>query len=109
MSSIQNIVAEADRGQLKLDADDAIEQILTAINDDPERKGEVTIKITFKTKNGVVQIKPSLTHKVSEAARLTTTMFLTEGGDLSRRDPRQPEMPSVVEADFTNRPTKPNP
>lgn len=108
MSSIQNIIAEADRGQLRMDADYAIEEILTALNDDAERKGEVTIKITFKTKNGVVQVKPSLGHKISEPARLVTTMFLTEDGELSRRDPRQPVMPEVVKADFENRPTKPN-
>lgn len=103
MSSIQNIIAEADRGQLLTDADFAIEEILTALADDYERSGEVTIKIKFKTKNGAVQILPELGHKLSKPERVTTLMFLTEGGELSRRDPRQPVMPSVTEADELNR------
>lgn len=102
MSSIQNIIAEADRGQLRTDTDFAIEEILTALNDDYERTGEVTIKVKFATKNGVVQILPELSHKLSKPARVVTFMFLTDDGELSRRDPRQPVMPSVVEADFAN-------
>lgn len=85
MSSIQNIIAEADRGQLLTDADYAIEEILTALNDDYERTGEVTIKIKFKTKNGAVQILPALDHKLSKPERVVTLMFLTEGGDQFRR------------------------
>lgn len=103
MSSIQNIIAEADRGQLLTDADYAIEEILTALSDDYERSGELTIKVKFKTKNGAVQILPELTHKLSKPERVTTLMFLTDGGELSRRDPRQPVMPSVSDADELNR------
>lgn len=102
MSSIQNIIAEADRGQLRVDTDFAIEEILTALADDYERTGEVTIKVKFKTKNGVIQILPELSHKLSKPDRVVTFMFLTDDGDLSRRDPRQPVMPSVVDADFNN-------
>lgn len=103
MSSIQNIIAEADRGQLLIDADFAIEEILTALNEDYERSGEVTIKVKFKTKNGAIQILPELNHKLSKPERVVTLMFLTEGGELSRRDPRQPVMPTVTEADELNR------
>lgn len=103
MSSIQNIIAEADRGQLLTDADYAIEEILTALADDYERSGELTIKVKFKTKNGAVQIMPELNHKLSKPERVTTLMFLTDGGELSRRDPRQPVMPSVADADELNR------
>ena len=103
MSSIQNIIAEADLGQLLTDADFAIEEILTALADDYERTGEVTIKIKFKTKNGAVQILPELNHKLSKPERVVTLMFLTDDGELSRRDPRQPVMPTVTEADELNR------
>ncbi|WIY54125.1 hypothetical protein O9Z70_06285 [Devosia sp. YIM 151766] len=103
MSSMQNIIAEADRGQLLTDADYAIEEILTALADDYERSGEITIKVKFKTKNGAVQILPELTHKLSKPERVTTLMFLTDNGELSRRDPRQPVMPSVADADELNR------
>jgi hypothetical protein len=104
MSSIQNIIAEADRGQLLEDAEMAIQEILTALADEHDRTGEVTIKVKFKTKNGAVQIMPELQHKLSKPERLATVMFLNDDGELSRRDPRQPVMPSVVEADFANSP-----
>jgi hypothetical protein len=103
VSSIQNIIAEADRGQLLQDAEDAIEEILTALADEHDRTGEVTIKVKFKTKNGAVQIMPELTHKLSKPERLATVMFLNDNGELTRRDPRQPLHPSVVEADELNR------
>lgn len=103
MSSIQNIIAEADRGQLLTDADFAIEEIMTALADDYERSGVITIKIKFKTKNGAVQIQPELEHKLSKPERVVTLMFLTGDGELSRRDPRQPAMPIVTEADELNR------
>lgn len=103
MSSLQNIIAEADRGQLLEDAEDAIEEILTALADEHDRTGEVTVKIKFKTKNGAVQIMPELAHKLSKPERLVTTMFLSDNGVLTRRDPRQPVHPSVAEADELNR------
>ena len=103
MSSIQNIIRDADRGQLMEDADTAIQAILDALSLDYERTGEVTIKVKFTTKNGAVQILPSLDHKLSKPERLPTIMFLDQEGTLTRRDPRQPVMPSVVEADELNR------
>ncbi|MET3925571.1 HKD family nuclease [Devosia sp. 2618] len=103
VSSLQNIIAEADRGQLLADAEDAIEEILTALSDEHDRTGEVTIKVKFKTKNGAVQIMPELAHKLSKPERLATVMFLSDDGELTRRDPRQPVMPSVVDADELNR------
>lgn len=103
VSSLQNIIAEADRGQLLEDAEDAIEEILTALADEHDRTGEVTVKIKFKTKNGAVQILPELAHKLSKPERLATVMFLGDNGVLTRRDPRQPVHPSVSEADELNR------
>lgn len=103
MSSILNMIREADRGQLMEDANVAIEDIIDAITADYERSGEVTIKIKLTTKNGVVQIMPSLDSKLSKPERNPTQMFIGEDGSLSRRDPRQPVMPSVVAADEMNR------
>lgn len=103
VSSLQNIIAEADRGQLLDDAEMAIEEILTALSNEHDRTGELTIKVEFKTKNGAVQIMPELTHKLSKPERLATVMFLNDSGELSRRDPRQPVMSSVVDADEINR------
>jgi len=103
MSSILNMIRDADRGQLMEDANVAVEDILDAITVDYERTGEITIKLKLSTKNGVVQILPTLDHKLSKPERNPTQMFLGEDGSLSRRDPRQPVMPSVVDADEVNR------
>ena len=85
------------------DAEVAIEEILTALADEHDRTGEITVKIKFKTKNGAVQILPELAHKLSKPERLATVMFLNDDGELTRRDPRQPVHPSVVDADEINR------
>lgn len=103
MSSILNIIAEADRRQLVEDADAAIGNIVQALEDNYERTGEVTIKVKFKSVNGTLQVTPELNHKLSNPKRVTSTIFMNEDGTLSRRDPRQPTMPSVVEADELNR------
>ena len=104
MSSLQNIIAEADRGQLLEDAEAAIEEIIKALEEQSDRNGELTIKIKFKTKNGAVQVMPELAHKLSKPERLPTVMFISAGGELSRRDPRQPVMSSVVDAEEINPP-----
>lgn len=103
MSSILNMIRDADRGQLMEDADIAVTDIVDAISSDYERTGEITIKLKLTTKNGVVQVLPSLDHKLSKPERNPTQLFIGEDGELSRRDPRQPTMPSVVDADEVNR------
>lgn len=103
VSSILNMIRDADRGQLMEDANEAVETIVEAINADYERSGEITIKLKLTTKNGVVQVLPSLDHKLSKPERNPTQLFIGEDGSLSRRDPRQPVMPTVVDADELNK------
>jgi hypothetical protein len=102
MSSIQQMLAESDRGKLLDDAEYELATILAAIGSDFDRKGEISIKFKVTTKNGVIIINSSVTAKLSEPERLPTMMFLDDNGNLGRKDPRQPVMPSVVDADTLN-------
>lgn len=91
MSSVQQMLAE-----------DELANILSTIGSDFDRKGELTIKFKIATKNGVILINSSVKATLSEPERLPTQMFLDDEGNLGRRDPRQPPLPSFVDADVLN-------
>jgi hypothetical protein len=99
------MLRDADRGRLIADMQDGVSKIVDAIeNARGSGTGELTLKIKIKSKSeGTYTIVPSLTVKVPEAPRAEMITFLDEtSGELVRRDPRQPDLPAVVEADFRN-------
>lgn len=105
MKAVIQVIREADRGQLLTD----MEQGLTDICNEIEKRGgagggEITIKIKVGCKSeGAYDFKTSLKVTISEPPRLPMIMFRDEdSGELSRKDPRQPDLPVVVDADFKN-------
>jgi hypothetical protein len=94
-----------DRGRAMLDLQKGISDIVAAIEQNRGAgAGEVTLKIKIKCEaEGSYTLEPTVTAKVPQPKRLKTTTFLDEeSGDLLDRDPRQPDLPSVVQADFRN-------
>ena len=104
MSNAIQIIRDADRGQVLQDLQRGLDEIVQAIEADRgQGVGEITLKLKIKSKSeGAYTIIPSLTIKVPQPARLETLAFLDNEGELQRYDPRQPVLPSVVEADFRN-------
>ncbi len=104
MKAAIQIIREADRGELLTDFQQALDDIVNAI--EAERGvgvGEITIKLKIKAKGDAYQVTSDLKVKVPERARLDTTMFFdADAGELTRKDPRQPDLPEVVAADFRN-------
>jgi hypothetical protein len=102
---IIEIIRTVDRGQVFADMQKGIDEIVEAIeNARGAGVGELTLKLKIKsTSEGVFAITPALTVKVPQPARLDMITFLDDqSGELIRRDPRQPDLPAVVEADFAN-------
>lgn len=100
------LIREADRGQLLDDLQRGVDDIVEAIEAaHGQGTGEVTIKLKIRSEaEGAYKISAALAVKVPQPKRLDTLMFLdADSGDLVRRDPRQPELPAVVDADFRNR------
>jgi len=99
------MIREADRGQLLIDAQDGIDQIVQAI-EDAHGQGKGKITLTFEITSevpGAFTIASKLDVKVPQPKRLDAQFFLNDSGELSRTDPRQPSLPQVVEADALNR------
>lgn len=97
------LIRDADRGHLVGDMQAALDKIVEAIEANRGAgTGKLTLTLTIKSKSeGTYTITPSLTTKVPEAARSDMITFLDEAtGELIRRDPRQPDLPGVVAADF---------
>lgn len=101
MKSALQILRDADRGNLIGDIDDALERITGAV-EAYGGAGEINIKLKIKQKNEAFQILVEMKAKEPLPPRLETVMFKDDDGNLSRRDPRQPELPEVVAADFRN-------
>lgn len=105
MKAAIQMIREADRGQLLINAQEGIDQIVQAIEDaHGEGKGKVTLTFEITSEvPGAFTIASKLDVKVPQPKRLDAQFFLGNDGELSRTDPRQPTLPSVVRADEMNR------
>ena len=56
----------------------------------------LTLEVAFDGAGRIV-IKDSVTEKLPEHTRPTTSFFVDKHGDPSRRDPNQPEIPGVTQ------------
>lgn len=102
---IIQMLRDADRGRLISDMQEGMTRIVDAIeNARGAGTGELVLKIKVKSKSeGTYTLTPTLTVKAPEPPRQDMITFLDDqSGELIRRDPRQPDLPAVVEADFRN-------
>lgn len=103
--NIVTLIRDLDRGRIIPEMNEAMSQIVEAIEEARGAgTGEITLKLKVKSKSeGVYTIIPTLTVKKPERPRTEMLTFYDEqSGELIRRDPRQPDLPSVVLADELN-------
>lgn len=104
MKAAIDLIATADRGQLKTDLQNGLDEIVNAIEINGGGTGEVKITLTIKRKGDAYQIGSKLDVKVPQKPRLDSIRFFdADSGELVGRDPRQPDLPVVREADFQNK------
>lgn len=106
-SQTQNFIPllrRLDRGRVVLDLGEGLARIVEAIEAGANGTGEVNLKVKVKSEvEGTYILDPEVTVKIPKPKRLkSTTFFNEETGGLDDRDPRQPDLPSVVAADFQN-------
>lgn len=108
MKAAIQIIRDADRGQLLTDMQAALDDIANAIEKNGGGVGEIKLSFKIKPKAaGAYEIASKLDVTVPQPSRLPAIMFRdNDSGEFTRRDPRQPELPVVVDAEFRNR--KPN-
>jgi len=102
VKSVIQIIREADRKKLVDDAESALEEIRAAINAHGG-SGDITIKLKVKKKGDAFIFGSELKYSVPQPPRVESIFFFDEeGAEFTRKDPRQPDLPTVVEADFKN-------
>lgn len=84
---------EQQGGVFHAELGDALADIVAGVTEH-ERGGTLTIKVTVKPEaDGAVKISTDFTAKVPRAAARPSLFFADSKGNLSRRNPRQPELP----------------
>lgn len=103
MKSAIQLIREADRGQLLTDFEGALDEIINAI-ELYGGAGEINIKLKIKKRGDAYMVSSELKRAVPEPPRVDALFFFDpEKAELTRKDPRQPDLPAVVEADFRNK------
>ncbi len=102
MKSIFQVLKEADRGNLLPDAEAQLAAMVTAVNEGGGA-ASMTIKLTVKRQGDAFLVASEVKSVLPKPRRIDALFFLDEDtGDLTRRDPRQPVLSSVVDADELN-------
>ena len=60
-----------------------------------DKPGSITLKLTFSAKGGGVIVAPQVATKAPEGKESGQFFFLASDGSLSRRDPNQPQLPTM--------------
>ena len=103
MKSAIQLIREADRGKLLDDFEGALAEIVAAI-EQHDGTGDITIKLKLKKKGDAYLIGSELKFSAPTPPRVEALFFFDdEEGELTRSNPRQPQLPSVVDADTLNR------
>jgi len=107
MKSAIQLIREADRGQLLTDFEGSLDEIINAI-ELHGGVGEINIKLKIKKRGDAYMVSSELKHQVPQPPRVDALFFFDpEKAELTRKDPRQPDLPAVVEADFKNSQRRP--
>ncbi|MCA1868927.1 hypothetical protein HW571_25125 [Agrobacterium genomosp. 3] len=95
----QALVGMLESGDLNSEMTETVETVLKKLqelsNDQPKNtfKGEVTLKLKFAVKNGMVDIDAEIPPpKLPKLPRKTSVYFLTDEGRLSTEHPQQRDM-----------------
>ena len=87
---------EIEGGALSADLQDTLIDLNARLSETAanrgKAKGKLTIVFEVMHEKGMVIVTPEITVKVPKAKRAPTALFLTEGNNLSRSDPRQLEI-----------------
>ena len=95
MRPFNQILPELSRGATLERLTEALGQVTEAV-EKTGQAGSLTLKLNMKSNgDGSVMIEEQISAKVPDADRGKTLFFVTADNDLSRRDPRQPDLPHI--------------
>lgn len=94
-----DLLATLRRGTLLEDLAAELNQLVDVVRE-TEKPGEITLKLKLtpqKNDASVLVIRDLLTVKAPKEDVADTIAYVGADGEISRRDPRQPELPALVE------------
>lgn len=94
--SISTILGRADHGQLLVDANEKLEEMAKSVLEF-EGKGKLTITLTVAKVKGkqALEITTNIKADIPGPPRAPDLYFADEDGAVSRKDPRQPDLPGT--------------
>lgn len=91
------LVQQLGDGRVKFDLDSAIEEVVRAVRDYPQKSGSITLKIVVtpmgKGDGDRCVVSGCVTHKAPQKPAKDKVYFTTQANTLVRDDPRQQEFP----------------
>jgi hypothetical protein len=85
---------ELRRGGAHAEVSKALAEVTAAVNEH-QKSGELTLKFKIRPNgDGAVMVSDGIVAKAPEGDRPESMFFADEDGNLSRRDPRQAELPT---------------
>ncbi|GBQ69752.1 hypothetical protein AA103196_2300 [Ameyamaea chiangmaiensis NBRC 103196] len=92
------LVAVAEDGQLNDDLDQEVTDLVAILNDaaasrNGKAKGSITLKVDFALDGGIITISTDYAVKKPKVARARSAFWATPDNKLSRRNPKQHELP----------------
>ncbi len=96
--SFSQLMAVAEDGQLNSDLDTEVTDLVATLSDaaasrNGKAKGKLTVSIDFALDGGIITLSTDYTVKKPKCARARSAFWATSDNKLSRRNPRQPELP----------------
>lgn len=96
--TIVNVLSRADHGLLLDDLNNRLEDVTAAVLR-TGAKGKITIQIDLSKTKGMntgVEVRTTFKATAPEPVRPSDLYFADDEGMLSRKDPRQPELPGTT-------------
>lgn len=96
--SFPSLIAALEDGDLSNDLSDHVRDIVAALNDAAANqggtpKGSLVLKLDFKLDSGLIETKADVKVTTPKQVRRKTVMYPTPGNHLSRKNPKQQELP----------------
>lgn len=89
---------DLDEGRLHAELTDALSEVVAQVMQQG-KAGKLTLSLTIKPaarRSDAVVVGASIAKKLPEPDRPESLFFATDDGGLSRRNPKQPELPGVL-------------
>lgn len=96
--SFSTFLAQLSDGEFNTDLTDQMRDLVAALSDcfaDNGGKpgGKIAITLSFKLDDGIVEVKPDLKVTKPKVAQRKSVFWATPGNNLTRRNPKQQELP----------------